>query len=80
MIEINKELTKIIKVGLFFNVIALITSLFYLETWVVTLFFGINLLLFGTYIILEKYFYLFYGVSQVNKIMGSLTNKLEGFN
>jgi len=75
--ELNKRKIDIIKVLLGFNVIFGILSFFYVSKWSVIVATILNLLLAGTFLIIEKYFYLFTFMLKTKKIANTLNNKLE---
>ncbi len=75
--DLNKRKIDIIKVLVGFNVIFGLLSFFYVSKWSVIVATILNLLLAGTYLIIEKYFYIFDLMLKNNKFANKLKTKLE---
>lgn len=80
MIDLNKEKQKIISVGLYFNLIVLILSIFYFQKWIIITSIVFNIILMGTFVILTKYGMLFSGIIGVNRMARKLNDNLVKLN
>jgi hypothetical protein len=78
--DIKKSLNDIINVGIVFNVLMLIVGIFINKSYLLYITTIINIILLGTYIIIQKNIYLFQGMITVNKFAKGLSNKLEKIN
>ena len=74
--DLKKSLNDISKIGIIGNIIFLIAILFNNTLWISIVILILNIILFGTLIIIEKYFFMFAALSTTNKIFKGLNNKL----
>jgi len=74
--DLKKSLNDISKIGIFTNIIILIVLFFYNPLWVSIVTLILNIILFGTLFIIEKYYFMFSALSTTNKIFKGLSNKL----
>jgi len=78
--ELKKSQNDIVKVGLWFNTLIFIISLFYLKSWLIYTTIILNIILFGSYMIITKYFFMFMGLATANKFANALNKRLEVVN
>jgi len=74
--DLKKSLNDISKIGVVANIIFLIAIFFNNSLWVFIVILILNIILFGTLIIIEKYYFLFATLSTTNKIFKGLNRKL----
>jgi len=74
--DLKKSLNDISKIGIVANIIFLIAIFFNNSLWVSIVILILNIILFGTLIIIEKYYFMFAALSTTNKVFKSLNNKL----
>ena len=74
--DLKKSLKDISKIGIIGNIIYLIAILFNNTLWISIVILILNIILFGTLIIIEKYYFMFSALSTTNKIFKGLNNKL----
>ena len=74
--DLKKSFNDISKVGLLVNIIFLVGILFDGSLWIFIVILILNIILFGTLIIIEKYFFMFAALSTTNKIFKGLNRKL----
>ena len=80
MENISDKKEKIINVLLFFNLIFLITNIFYVNKALVICFSLINITFLGSYLIIKKYSNFFGILSKTNKIANKLNDSLANYN
>ena len=78
--ELQKSQNDIVKVCVWFNLLVLIVGIFYQRLWLFYTGLVLNILLLSTYMIFTKYFMLFAGITMANKLVRTVSNKLEGLN
>lgn len=76
MIDLNNQREKIIKVLLAFNILSIPVG-YFLNKWYFFYVVSINIILLGTYFILNNNEGLFYSILDKNSITKQLKNKLE---
>jgi len=80
MENISDKKEKIINVLLFFNLIFLITNIFYVSKPLAICFSLINITFLGSYLIIKKYSNFFGILSKTNKIANKLNDSLANYN
>jgi len=74
--DLKKSLKDISKIGIIANIIFLVAILFNNALWLSITILILNIILFGTLIIIEKYYFMFSALSTTNKVFKSLNNRL----
>ena len=74
--DLKKSIKDISKIGIIGNIIFLIAILFNNTLWISITILILNIILFGTLIIIEKYYFMFTALSTTNKIFKGLNRKL----
>ena len=74
--DLKKSLNDISKIGIVANITFLVAILFNGSLWISITILILNIILFGTLIIIEKYYFMFTALSTTNKIFKGLNRKL----
>jgi len=74
--DLKKSFNDISKIGIFSNIVFLIAILFNNTLWIIIIILYLNIILFGTLIIIEKYYFMFSALSTTNKVIKNLNNRL----
>ena len=74
--DLKKSLKDISKIGIVANITFLVAILFNGSLWISITILILNIILFGTLIIIEKYYFMFAALSTTNKIFKGLNRKL----
>jgi len=77
MNNLEKSKKSIIKVLFWFNLIFIIVSIIIVKPWLTLLIVSINVILAGTYFVINKYGIIFEGLFMTNKIMKGMNNFIE---
>jgi len=72
--DLKKSLKDISKIGIIGNIIFLIAILFNNTLWISIVILILNIILFGTLIIIEKYYFMFSALSTTNKVFKKLND------
>ena len=75
--DLKKSLNDISKIGIIGNIIFLIAILFNNTLWISIVILILNIILFGTLIIIEKYYFMFSALSTTNKVFKKLNDGLS---
>jgi len=75
--DLKKSLKDISKIGIIGNIIFLIAILFNNTLWISIVILILNIILFGTLIIIEKYYFMFSALSTTNKVFKKLNDGLS---
>ena len=75
--DLKKSLNDISKIGIIANIIFLVAILFNNALWISIVILILNIILFGTLIIIEKYYFMFAALSTTNKVFKKLNDGLS---
>ena len=75
--DLKKSLKDISKIGIIGNIIFLVVILFNNTLWISVTILILNIILFGTLIIIEKYYFMFSALSTTNKVFKKLNDGLS---
>jgi len=75
--DLKKSLKDISKIGIVANIIFLVAILFNNALWISIVILILNIILFGTLIIIEKYYFMFSALSTTNKVFKKLNDGLS---
>ena len=78
--DLKKSQNDIIRVDIYFTILAIIVGIFYPKLWLFYTALGVNLTLLLTYLTLTKYYFMINGLSMANKFVGKVNKQLEAMN